>query len=46
MDKPWTNSGLVMQVLRVISSSPKSIDFFHGNPDPLTAKSTDTTYLK
>ena len=46
MDKPWTTSGLVMHSLRVISSSPKSIDFFHGNPDPLTVKSTDTPKLK
>ena len=46
MDKPWTTSGLVMQALRVISGSPKSIDFFHLNPDPPTAKSTDIPYLK
>ena len=40
MDKPWTTSGLVMQVLRVIFGSSKSNDFIHANPSLLTEKST------
>jgi len=41
MDKPWTNSGLVMQVLRMIWKPSEINDFFHSNPAQPTAKSTD-----